>query len=157
VGKKIPRFQEIIKKFNLKGIRYILIGRQAVVLHGAPLLSYDYDLWVHPEDRENVYQLLTKSGFEPSHPLEKRRPIVFFILEIMKMDVFFVRAFANILKFEECFQNSVLMKEEKGNFYIRVASINDLIKLKAVRKPLRPKDREDIEYLKKIKKISVKK
>jgi hypothetical protein len=43
---KEPQFKQIIQQFNSKLIRHVLIGRQAVVLYGAPVTSFDYDLWV---------------------------------------------------------------------------------------------------------------
>ena len=35
-------FFTIIKDFNRMGIRYLIIGRRAVVLYGAPVLTADY-------------------------------------------------------------------------------------------------------------------
>jgi len=48
---------ELINAFNANNIRYVLIGRQAVVQYGANLFSFDYDFWVHPEDRTNTYKV----------------------------------------------------------------------------------------------------
>ncbi|RLD18301.1 MAG: hypothetical protein DRI36_01745 [Caldiserica bacterium] len=138
-------FQKIILEFNKRNIRYILIGRQAVVLYGKPVTSFDYDLWVHPDDREKVFNILEKKGLSPSSTPEKKKPIVFFVKEFYKIDVFFVRKFGK-LSFEECYERANIFKE--GKFFIRVASPENLIKLKKMRHPLELKDKEDINFLK---------
>ncbi len=40
-------FFDIIKDFNRLGIKYLIIGRRAVVLYGAPVLTADYDFWIN--------------------------------------------------------------------------------------------------------------
>ncbi len=139
--------KEIITKFNNATIRYILIGRQAVVLYGFPVLSFDYDFWVYPEDRDKLFDILLGEDFEPSSLLEDKKPIVFFIKQEYKIDVFFAKSFGK-LSFEDCFNNAKLLSE--GDFFIRVASPKDLIYLKQFRKPLKAKDKEDIKFLTKL-------
>jgi hypothetical protein len=41
---KEPQFKQIIQQLNSNLVRYVIIGRQAVVLYGAPITSFDYDL-----------------------------------------------------------------------------------------------------------------
>ena len=147
---KTPEFKKIIQKFNRRGVKYILIGRQAVVLYGAPLTSFDYDLWISSDYRKIIFDILEQLGFESSYDVEEKKPLITFIKEIFKIDVFFVKSFGKSISFEECFENSQIFKDEKTNFFIRVASIDDIIKLKKFRGTFRLKDIEDIEYLKKL-------
>ncbi len=141
--------KEIVKKFNKNRINYILIGRQAVVLYGLPVTSFDYDFWIKPTDREKTFEVLLKEDFEPSSKIKDKKPIVFFIKDIYKIDVFFVNGFGNLL-FDDCFKRANIFKEK--DFSIRVISIDDLIELKKFRGTELQKDKEDIEFLKNLKK-----
>ena len=153
---KDPEFKKIIRSFNRSGVRYVLFGRQAVVLHGAPMTSFDYDLWVSPADRTTVFHLMEEAGLDPTSTTAEKKPIVNFMNESLKIDIFFLKGFGRGIEFEDCFANSVIMKDGDGRFFIRVASIDDLIRLKSFRNTLRQKDREDIKYLKELKKREVK-
>jgi hypothetical protein len=46
--------EEVVKAFNDKGVRYLLIGGQAMRLHGMPRFSMDWDFFIPGQDRENV-------------------------------------------------------------------------------------------------------
>ena len=139
-----PYIKYIIKKFNTENVRYLLIGRQAVVLYGFPVTSFDYDFWVYPEDRKKVYKILLKEDFEPSSNIEEKKPIVFFIKDIYKIDIFFVKAFSN-LKFEDCYKRAKIFKEAK--FVVRVAQPKDIIFLKKFRSTISEEDKKDIKFL----------
>jgi hypothetical protein len=147
-------FKEIIRRFNKEKIRYLLIGRQAVMFYGAPLFSFDYDFWIHPEDKSKTYQILEERlDLEPSYPIESKRPIVSFLsISGEKIDVFFVRKITNkdgeTFDIDEVLRRSIMVKDK--NFAIRLPHIDDLIGLKKIGE--RPKDLEDIEYLKALKK-----
>jgi hypothetical protein len=71
-----------------------------------------------------------------------------------KYDLFSQRSVKNIenetIEFDECYKNSVLKKETAENVSFRIPSIDDLIRLKKIRKP-NIKDEQDIEYLLKAK------
>jgi len=68
---------DVVKEFNRLGVRYLIIGRRAVVLYGAPVLTGDYDIWIHSEDRRKTLALLADDlGFELSQPVDTKRPIV---------------------------------------------------------------------------------
>lgn len=137
----------IVEKFNANKIKYLLIGRQAVVLYGLPVTSFDYDFWIWPEDRQKIYKILSDEGFEPSVDIEEKRPIVFFVRDIYKIDTFFAKQFGK-LKFEDCHKRAKIFSEK--DFSIYIASPEDIIALKKFRSPLQAKDTEDIKFLTKI-------
>ncbi|MBI4689280.1 MAG: hypothetical protein HY754_03290 [Nitrospirae bacterium] len=150
-------FEEIIGELNKQRIRYILVGGRAAVFYGSPRFTYDYDFWVHPEDKNKLFDLFENEfGFEPSRGREEKRPIfVFYSDSGDKVDVFIARKITNkdgeTISIDECLANSKEIREPKSDFFVRVPSIDDLIKLKKMGK--RPKDIEDIEYLETIKRL----
>lgn len=150
-------FEKIVKKFNEKNIRYLLIGRQALMFYGASLFTYDYDFWIHPDDKNSVFDYLEDVlGFESSHERDKKRPIFTFQSDSAdKIDIFFVKKITNkdkeTIDIDDCLDNAQEIHEPNSDFFIRVPSVDDLIKLKKMGK--RPKDIEDIEYLETVKKL----
>ncbi|MFQ5899924.1 MAG: hypothetical protein ACE5IH_00005, partial [Thermodesulfobacteriota bacterium] len=136
---------DIIREFNKKGYRYVLIGRQAVIQYGAPLMSIDYDFWIHPEDKEAILSFLAdEEGFEGPSP-DTKKPIAIVYLEEEKIDLFFYRRIINRdgtrLSFDDCFDRAVVKEDPEGDFFIRIPCIDDLIALKRIRKAS-PKDEE---------------
>ena len=144
-------FLDLIRAFNRRGIRYLIIGRRAVILYGAPVLTADHDLWIHPEDKREALHLLQDDlGFELSHPPDTKRPIVTGYSGMRKYDLFFfrrVKTFENeSVEFEACHEGSVIREDAKQEVHFRIPSIDDLIRLKKVREP-NVKDEQDIAYL----------
>ena len=146
---------DVIREFNRLGIRYLIIGRRAVILYGGPVLTGDHDIWIHGADREKALSLLEgELEFELSHPVHTKRPIVTGFSGMKKYDLFFQKSSRNTegesVDFESCYRNSVLIEDPSKNIFFRVPSIDDLIRLKKIRKP-NAKDEQDIEYLLKAK------
>ena len=48
---------ELLQAFDAKGIRYLLVGGQAVRLLGMPRFSMDWDFFIPPRDLENLSKL----------------------------------------------------------------------------------------------------
>ncbi|MDI6764265.1 MAG: hypothetical protein QME83_14760 [Thermodesulfobacteriota bacterium] len=154
---KEVKFLKLIRVLNRHKIRYLIIGRRAVILYGGPVLTADHDIWLHPEDKKKVLLLLSeKLDFELSHPPDTKRPIVTGFSGTKKYDLFFQRSVKNIenetIEFEGCYGNSVLKKDVREKVSFRIPSIDDLIRLKKVRKA-NVKDQQDIEYLLKAKRL----
>jgi hypothetical protein len=150
-------FFKLIRELNRAKIRYLIIGRRAVILYGGPVLTADTDLWIHPKDKKTALSLLLdKLGFDISHSPDTKRPIVSGFSGLKKFDLFFQKGIKNIeneaIEFEDCYKNSVLKEDSKENVSFRIPSIDDLIRLKKIRKP-NVKDEQDIEYLLKAKRI----
>ena len=48
---------ELILALNAAGIRYLLVGGQAMRLTGMPRFSMDWDFFIPPRDEENLARL----------------------------------------------------------------------------------------------------
>ena len=148
---------DLLREFNRQNIRYLIIGRRAVILYGGPVLTADNDLWVHPADKRKALSLLLEEfDFELSHPPDTKKPIVTGFSGMRKYDLFFQKSVRNredeTIEFEECYKNSVTKEDVGANLSFRIPSVDDLIRLKKIRKP-NIKDEQDIEYLLKAKRL----
>jgi len=148
---------DVIRWFNRLEIRYLIIGRRAVILYGGPVLTGDHDIWIHAADRKKALSLLAQElSFELSQPVDTKMPIVTGFSGMRKYDLFFQRGATTIenerVEFDECYRNSVLIEDPSKNISFRVPSIDDLIRLKKIRQP-NVKDEQDIEYLLKVKRL----
>src|SRR4030043_2392372 len=155
---KEVKFLKLIRVLNRHKIRYLIIGGRAVILYGGPVLTADHDIGRHPEDKKKALLLLSeKLDFELSHSPDTKRPIVTGFSGTKKYDLFFQRSVKNIenetIEFEVCYSNSVLKSDEREKVSFRIPSIDDLIRLKKVRKP-NVKDQQDIEYLLEAKRLT---
>ena len=150
-------FIELIREFNHRGIRYLIIGRRAIILYGGPVLTADYDLWVHAADREKTLFFLSEDlGFEISHPPNTKRPIVTGFSGMKKFDLFFHERITNMedetISFVDCYRNATRIEDEKEDVFFRIPSLDDLIRLKKIRPP-NVKDEQDIAYILKAKEL----
>jgi hypothetical protein len=150
-------FLRLIRELNRGKIRYLVIGRRAVILYGGPVLTGDTDLWIHPEDKRKALSLLSdKLSLELSESPDTKKPIVSGFSGMRKFDLFFqksVKTFEDhVIDFEDCYENSILKKDPKEDIHFQLPSIDDLIRLKKIRKP-NIKDEQDIEYLLKAKRL----
>jgi hypothetical protein len=146
---------QFLKEIHETGVRYLLIGRQAVIAYGGPMYSMDYDIYIDGS-KENTNQLLAvakKFDLHPSAPREQLHTSFMFKLENdFMIDVFRARAFGTKegkITFDEIYQRRNVLEGETG-LKINVPSIDDLIALKRLRSL--PKDLNDIEYLEALKK-----
>jgi len=154
---KEVKFSDLIQEFSRQKIRYLIIGRRAVVLYGGPVLTGDYDLWIHPEDkRKTLSLLLDELDFELSHAPDTKSPIVTGFSGMKKYDLFFQKSIKNFeserIEFEECYKDSVFKEDPVEKVRFQIPSIDDLIRLKKIRRP-NVKDEQDIEYLLKAKQL----
>ena len=148
---------DVVREFNRREIRYLIIGRRAVVLYGGPVLTGDHDIWIHTADKKKALSLLAEElDFELSHPVDTKRPIINGFSGMKKYDLFFYKSAKNFdnetVEFDKCYRNSILIEDPSQNIVFRVPSIDDLIRLKKIRKP-NVKDEQDIEYLLKVKQL----
>jgi hypothetical protein len=146
-------FRDFIETLNYQGVKYILVGGMAVIVHGHARVTGDMDIWV--ECKEENYRKLVKA-FQQFHmpvfdmTLEK-------FLNVNENDVFsFGRNPVGIdimtavkgLDFDEAYKLSTIFDDD--GLLIRVVHINHLIEAKKAAGRL--KDLDDIKQLQKKKK-----
>jgi hypothetical protein len=64
---------ELFRAIANSGARALLIGRRALIAHGMPVLTADYDFWVRPDDAQLLNDALEPLGFTPSFSAEEAR------------------------------------------------------------------------------------
>jgi len=153
-------FEELFELLNQAGVRYVVVGGLAVVLHGHPRLTADVDLVVDldPAAAELAIRTLTAMGLKPRIPvdpaafadsvqrqawIDERGMTVFSLYDpsnaLRSVDLFVEAPFP----FEDLWSRSKLISLPSGD--VRVASIDDLINMKRIAG--RPQDSEDIKAL----------
>jgi len=153
-------FEPIFQILNAGGVRYVVVGGLATVLHGYARLTADVDLAVDlaPEEATKMIQALVAKGFRPQVPVlpeEFANPTVREVwLREKHMRAFSLvdptnpmRVVDLLLKPEVPFEELLARSQEVmlNRTKIRIASIDDLIALK--RHAGRPQDLADIEQL----------
>ncbi|MBI4261076.1 MAG: hypothetical protein HY658_10975 [Actinobacteria bacterium] len=153
-------FEPILEALDRDGVRYVIVGGVAVVLHGHPRLTADLDLAVDlsPAGARKAMETLLGLGLRPRAPVD---PFGFADPEArdrwiadLGMQVFSMWDPGNPMRsvdlfvespvdFDELWDRSVLVP--LGGIEARVASIPDLIRMK--RLAGRPEDALDVEAL----------
>ena len=153
-------FIELIKVLNSESVRYLIIGRRAVILYGGPVMTADYDLWIHPGDKKKTLTILESLDMELSQPVDTRRPMVTAFSGSRKLDLFFHKSITNfrgdVINFDECYAAAETAEDPDAAVSFRIPAIKDLIKMKQIREP-NAKDGQDIEFLLKAEQLSKKK
>jgi len=147
---------EFLKAIHQAGVKYLLIGRQAIIAYGGPVQTMDYDVYVSSTEDNLALLLNVAKKFDLVPGLSKeeiRKHFKFRLENDMVIDIFKAKYFSigsgKKLSFDELFERRVVAKGETG-LEINLPSIDDLIKLKELRSS--PKDQEDIKYLEELKK-----
>lgn len=131
------------------GARALLIGRRAMVVLRLPVLTADYDYWVHPDDAAAFNSALAPLDFTPNHSPEEARSRGRYVLEQdEKVDVLLARSMPTVdgarISFDEVWSRHEEVPYAPG-VTISLPTIPDLITTK--RFGQRPKDIEDIRML----------
>lgn len=157
-------YEEIFKEFELRGVRYLVVGGMAVNLYGYVRLTMDLDIMVDLSDKNlsTLVDVMEKFGYTPRVPvnphefiseekrdewIKEKGAVVFTFIDLKKpfkqIDIFL----SNPIDFEEAYSRREVMTI--GGAKVSIASIDDLIKMKAA--TARPRDMEDIHHLERIK------
>lgn len=153
-------YERLFARLNQAGVRYVVVGGVAVVLHGYARLTADVDLVIDldPENVRLAIEVLQACGLRPLLPVEpfdfaveeKRRDWI----ETKNLEVFSMRDPRNPMLTVDLFAREPIpfadlrsraTVVELGQERIAIASISDLIDMK--RAANRAQDRIDIEQL----------
>ena len=140
---------EFFRAINLSGARTILIGRRALVALGLPVLTWDYDFWIHGDDIAGFNAAVSHFDLFPSRPPEEARNAGRYVLENdEKVDVLVAQTVFTIdsvrVAFDDVWSRRRSIEVSPGVTTI-IPSLEDLILTK--RFAGRPKDAEDIRML----------
>jgi len=141
--------EELFRAIAQSGARALLIGRRAMVALGLPVMTADYDLWVHIDDIEHLNAALEKVGHHPNHaPADARARGRYVIENGEHIDVMVARAYAtpdgDAVSFDDVWKNRVSVSMGT-DVSLDVPRIEDLIRTK--RWAMRAKDVADIQLL----------
>ena len=132
---------ELLTSFHEAGVRYLLIGGQAMRLSGMPRFSMDWDFFIPPRDEENFRRLNTLLENELDTP----------IIPLGPMGENFIQTYLpRIPRFDEAEKSAVLRKNENGT---PVKCLSGLHLLSAKQAANRPQDQTDIEFLLELQRI----
>lgn len=133
----------------LSGARALLIGRRALILLGAPVMTADYDLWLHIDDIEVLNKAFAVLDHVPNHePADARTRGRYVIENGERVDVMVARAAPSlggvVLDFDSAWSRRREVAIAPG-ITVCLPCIEDLITTK--RWGGRPKDLLDIQFL----------
>lgn len=128
--------------------RTLLIGRRALVALGAPVMTVDYDLWLHIDDIQLLNIALAGLDQFPDRSPQKARETGRYVLENgERVDVIVARSATapdgEVLSFEDAWSRKQSLTIH--GVAVQLPSIQDLIVTK--RWGSRPKDMVDIQWL----------
>jgi hypothetical protein len=131
------------------GARALLIGRQALIALGLPVMTSDYDFWIHIDDAALFNAATVPFGFAPNLPPDEARTRGRYVLENdERVDVLVSRARTTIdgvtLAFDDAWSRRVALEIAPG-IHAALPSLDDLILTK--RFAARAKDAEDVRLL----------
>lgn len=134
-------------------LRWLLIGRQALILHGAPLQTQDYDLWLDSARRnlDRFFQAIR--GLDLDGPRRSAdvatRPQFMLHGGLLKIDVFKPRRFTNLdgetLDFTTAWTKRVECSAPGDPLKVYVPALQHLRLLKRMRDD--PRDHVDLDYI----------
>lgn len=140
----------LLKSLKEHKVDFVIIGATAFPVHGYARATLDIDIFVRPteDNAEKVWDALKKFGYDVTDIkkedlLKKKLLIRQYTVETD------IHPFVKGVSFEEIWKNKVRAKF--GNTFVYFASLGDLMKMK--RAAARPKDLEDLKYLRKLRKL----
>ena len=141
--------ESLLKSLKEHRVKFVIIGATAFPVHGYSRATLDIDIFIKPEtsNAEKTLSALKNFGYDVQdiavdELLTKKILIRQYLVETD------IHPYVKGVSFEEVWINKV--KAKFGDTFAWFASLNDLIKMK--RAAGRPKDREDLKYLLKLKK-----
>lgn len=140
---------EFFRRVAASGARSLLIGRRALVVLGLPVLTADYDFWIHTDDVAIFNEAAAPLGLLPTHSPDEARQRGRFVLQNDELvDVLLARSVSTVdrvlVTFDEVWSRRRTVELAPG-VTVSIPTLDDLILTK--RFAARPKDLEDIRLL----------
>ncbi len=140
---------EFFRALEHSGARVLLIGRRALIVLGAPVLTADYDLWIPSDDIEKLNEALKPLELYPNHEPEQARHRGRYVLENdERVDVLVARRMSTTegqrTSFDEVWSRRRLERYDEQT-QVAIPCIADLITTK--KWAMRQKDIVDIQFL----------
>jgi hypothetical protein len=130
-------------------VRCLMIGRRALIALGVPVMTSDYDVWLHIDDIEAFNAHLAPLDLIPNRSPEEARRTGRYVLENGEhVDVLIARAVPTVDGVVVAFDDVWMRRQTvpyRATLGIPLPSIDDLILTK--RFGARRRDIADIEYL----------
>ncbi len=142
--------EKLLKLLKENKVDFVIIGATAFPVHGYARSTLDIDIFLRPEksNAEKVRLALLKFGYDVSdiniEDLLKKKVLI--RQYAVETDI---HPFVKGVDFNHVWKNKV--KAKFGDTFVYFASLDDLIKMK--RAAGRPKDLEDLKFLRGIKRI----
>jgi len=140
---------EFFRAIAASGVRALLIGRRALVALGVPVLTADYDFWLHIDDIVAFNAAVEPQGLLPTRMPDEARGRGRYVLENdERVDVLVARTVPTVdgvrVAFDDVWSRRRTLEVAAG-VALAVPTLDDLILTK--RFGGRPKDLEDIRLL----------
>jgi hypothetical protein len=135
------------------GVRALVIGRRAMIALGVPVMTTDYELWVHIDDIETLNAALAPLDFAPNAEPSAARSRGRYVLENHDhIDVLVARRQTtkegDVVEFDEVWSRRI-EQPYAGATRVLVPCIDDLVRTK--KWGMRAKDIADIQLLEALK------
>lgn len=141
--------ENLLKSFNDHKVKYVIIGAAAFPVHGYARVTLDTDIFIEPTvaNAKRCLAALRNFGYDmnqmTTHNLLKKKTLIRQYL--VEVDI---HPYVKGVTFQGIWKRKVKEKTRKIVTYF--AGLDDLIKMK--RAVSRPKDKEDLKILLKLKK-----
>ncbi|HEY5913998.1 MAG TPA: hypothetical protein VJA21_25700 [Verrucomicrobiae bacterium] len=144
---------ELIQQLNARGVRYLLIGGQAMRLAGMPRYSMDWDFFIPPHDQDNFARLnalLESELDEPVVPLGAHGENFVQTYQTRWGVLQFHLGVPGVPRFDQAEQAGRVRKTEQGT---EVHCLSAAHLLAAKQAANRPQDQADIEFLQELQRL----
>lgn len=144
---------ELFRAIAASGARALLIGRQALIALGLPVLTRDYNYWIHIDDAGLLNAAVKPFDLRPNRTPDEARTHGRYVLQNDEtVDVLVARSLPTVdgvrVSFDAVWERRQRVQIAEG-VHIDLPSVEDLILTK--RFGARPKDAEDIRLLEALK------
>lgn len=154
IGPTVTReMNELLLAFNTAGIRYLLVGGQAMRLAGMPRFSMDWDFFIPPRDLDNFSKLNEVLGEEldmPVIPLGAQGENFIQTYQTRWGVLQFHLGLPGVPRFDEAEKAAVIRKTETRTPVKCLSGIHLLASKQAAN---RPQDQSDIAFLEELKRL----